>query len=425
MPSYAAFIGHQPHISLAELAAAVPGFRLKGVAAGTAALFESSADLPPEFLHALGGTVVLARGTEAKNPTLADVPTVLRNALEGLKGKVTFSLRTAGLTPPEVKSLYRDCKDGLRKHGRSSRYVGNERQPAAAVLLRDSGILDRSEGVEICIVKDGDRLWIGTTMMAQDVDSYSKRDMEKPVRDTTVGLLPPKLAQILLNLGVWIAKGPSLPMKEEIGKKKTKEKEPSTPPFCVYDPFCGTGVIPIECLLRRFAVLASDKSEKAVSGCQKNIEWLRKEYHILKTEVPSRAWKQDAMKPFALDEKDYRPGVIVTETTLGPNLRNRPTAKEILSLKSEAEKIEEGFLKNVAASLPGTPVVCTWPVWYGSKHPVGLEKIWGKLAAIGFEAVLPPDVTSTSREHLSLLYRRPEQFVGREIVLLRPTKKRQ
>jgi hypothetical protein len=398
MPSYAAFIGHQPHISLAELAAAVPGYRLKGVAAGTAALFESSTELPPSFLHVLGGTVVLARQVDAKNPATADLPDLLAKELEGLKGKVTFSLRTAGLQAPEIKSLYRDCKDALRKRGRSSRYVGNERQPAAAVLLRDSGILDASEGVEMCVVKDGDRLWIGRTLMAQDVDAYTKRDMEKPVRDTTVGLLPPKLAQILLNFGVWLANGPSVPAQDD-GKKKAKTKEPAAP-FIVFD-----------------------KSEKAVTGCQKNIEWVRKEYHVLKTEKPSKVWKQDALKPFMLTEKDPRPAVIVTETTLGPSLKSRPTARDVQSLRSEVEKIEEGFLKNVAATLPGVPVACTWPVWYSTKEPTGLEKIWTKLAAIGFEPVLPPDVQSTSREHPSLLYRRPDQFVGREIVLLKPIKR--
>ncbi len=125
MPSYASFIGHQPHLSLAELAAAVPDFRLIGVAAGSAAIFESSADLPPAFLHSLGGTVVLAKSLETKSPTLDQVPDLLHEELKGVKGKATFSLRTAGLDAQKIKGLYRDCKDRLRKHGRSSRYVGN------------------------------------------------------------------------------------------------------------------------------------------------------------------------------------------------------------------------------------------------------------------------------------------------------------
>jgi hypothetical protein len=39
------------------------------------------------------------------------------------------------------------------------------------------------------------------------VNAYAKRDMGKPVRDTGVGLLPPKLAQILLNFGSWLVHG--------------------------------------------------------------------------------------------------------------------------------------------------------------------------------------------------------------------------
>jgi tRNA G10 N-methylase Trm11 len=207
------------------------------------------------------------------------------------------------------------------------------------------------------------------------------------------------------------------PQKTKTPAKKQKTKE-SPKSFLVFDPFCGTGVIPMECLLRGCAVLASDKSEKALTGCQKNLEWIRKEYKIKKTDVPSTLWKQDATKPFALEEK---PAVIVTETSLGPNLRSRPTSKDAQHLKSDNEQLQEGFLQSAAASLPGVPLVCTWPVWYYSKGPVQLERIWKVIDKLGYEAVLPPHIVP-SGEHPSLLYRRPDQFVGREIVLLRPKK---
>jgi hypothetical protein len=36
----------------------------------------------------------------------------------------------------------------------------------------------------------------------QDIDAYAERDFERPMRDAFVGMLPPKLAQIMLNLAV-------------------------------------------------------------------------------------------------------------------------------------------------------------------------------------------------------------------------------
>ncbi len=416
--SYAAFIGHQPHISLAELSATVPGFKLHSIAAGSVALFESSEPLPKGFLGRLGGTIVIAERVENRKGDLSQIPQMLAEQVKEMKkGKVTFAFRTVGLSPDQVKRLYRDSKDFLRKMGRSSRYVGNERKPAASVLLHDQGLLEGKEGCEICVIRLKEELWVGMTRDAQDVDAYTKRDIEKPVRDTTVGLLPPKLAQVLLNFGVWLAGGDA--EREVPADPKDKKSKKSKRPFAVLDPFCGTGVVPIECLLRGYAVLASDKSEKAVAGCLKNLEWLRKEEKILKTVVPSTVWKQDALKPFSLKTL---PDAVVTETSLGPNLRARPTAKDAQALRSEAEALQQEFLKNAAATLPGVPLVVTWPAWYYSKGPLRLEKVWQKLEKLGYEAVLPPEIVSATGSP-SLLYRRPEQFVGREIVLLRPIRK--
>ncbi len=414
VPSYAAFIGHQPHLSLAELSATAPGFRFTDILEKSVVLFETDAPLPAEWLKTLGGTIVIAEKISDGSVKLQDVPQMLVDQVKHLKGKVTFGLRTVHISPRDVNNLYRSSKELLKKMGKPSRYVGNERKAALSIVLHSQGLLNGKDGAELTIVKRKDDLWVGITRDAQDVDAYTKRDMEKPVRDTTVGLLPPKLAQIMLNLGIWLAGG-SAP-RALPPDPKAKSKKVLTRPFTVFDPFCGTGVIPMEALLRGYAVLASDKSEKAVAGCLKNLEWIRKQEHILKTDVPSKVWKQDAQKPFELDTIV---DVIVTETSLGPNLRARPTLKEISAHRSENEELQYKFLENVAKSLPGVPLVCTWPVWYASKGATRLEKIWKQLPKLGFEPVLPRYIVS-ALDTPSLLYRRPEQFVGREIVLLRP-----
>ncbi len=420
MPSYAAFIGHQPHISVAELGASVAGFHITRLLARTVVVFESDAQLDQAFLDTLGGTVVLAKEAGSGRRSIDDVPQAVLDAVSGVKGKATFSLRTHGLAPSAVRDLYRKAKMLLKKHGKPSRYVGSEHKPAPSIVLHESAIIDGKAGREICVLQGEEFFWLGTTVGAQDIEAYSKRDMEKPVRDTTVGLLPPKLAQVLINFGMWVAS-----INQQSAKKsdvrlpaEARAKAGSPKSVTVLDPFCGTGVIPMECLLRGYAVLASDKSQKAVDGCEKNLDWLRRRQHILKTDVPSAVWKQDAAKPFALENK---PTVIVTETTLGPALKDRPSLKEVQKHKSENEKVQEAFLKSAAGSLPGVPLVVTWPVWYYSRGPVQLERVWKTVEKLGFKAVLPPGMRE-SGAHPTLLYRRPDQFVGREIVLLRPSK---
>ncbi|PIR53053.1 hypothetical protein COU76_03300 [Candidatus Peregrinibacteria bacterium CG10_big_fil_rev_8_21_14_0_10_49_10] len=405
MPSYAAFLGHQPHVSLTELAAVLPGFSIKKRPEKKVAIFEVPEQVKPEVLDVLGGTVLLAEEVSEGALELQDIPVLLARTLEKVRGKkVTFGLRTIALSPKTVRNLYRDCKDHLRKSGRASRYVGSDRKPAASVLLHDAGLLDGSKGCELTIIMGEELLWIGRTIAAQDVDAYTRRDMEKPVRDTSVGLLPPKLAQVLLNFGLWLA--------QETGNKNALKKKPV---LSILDPFCGTGVIPMEALLRGWPVLASDKAQKGVNGCTKNIDWLRKEHKIFKKDAESAVWKQDALKPFALK---VQPDVIVTETSLGTPLSDRPTQKDSLREKRENEELQAGFLRNAAATLPGVPIVCTWPVWRTKTIPIFLEKIWKVVEELPYETVLPLALEEHDRP--TLYYRRADQFVGREIVLLKP-----
>ncbi len=406
MPSYAAFLGHQPHISIAELSASIPDFDLERVLGGEILLFRSDLNLDVGYLQTLGGTVAIARQVDKKDLTLEDIPQVLRNETAGVQGKVTFSLRGYGFSPRDIRNLYRACKTELRSHGRPARYVGTESVPAISVVLHDEGLLDGSHGCEIVLIKEGDATWVGRTVAAQDINAYAKRDMDKPVRDTHVGLLPPKLAQILLNFGAWLVHG-------TVGGNAEKQ-------ITVFDPFCGTGVIPIETLLRGWNVLASDDSLKAVNACERNLEWLRKEHGIPKKEATSKVWKQDARKAFDLKAK---PDVIVTETTLGPPLEKKAPLKEASRLKSMMEDLQENFLRNVAATLPGVPVVATWPVWYTSKGQTRLEKVWDKLHDIGFRIAIPSAVDLEVTGRPTLVYRRPGQFVGREIVMLQSTRK--
>lgn len=409
MPTYAAFLGHQPHISIAELAATVPGFSIKDTFDKKIITFESSTELKTATIDILGGSVALAEQISSNGSEVREIPKILAKEMESVKGKkVTFGLRTHGLSPKQVKTLYRECKEALRNRDRSSRYVGTEKKPAAAIILHQKGMLDGKGGLELIILAGDNKFWLGRTIGMQNVEDYTQRDMEKPVRDTTVGLLPPKLAQIMLNFGLWL----------HHKDKKAKDLKKFKPlAGTIFDPFCGTGVIPMEALLRGCDVMASDVMQKAVSGTEKNLEWLRKERKIFKKDVNSEVWKQDATKPFNLKQQ---PDAVVTETTLGTPMEKRPSQKDATAEKRANEQIQAGFLRNAAATLPGVPIVCTWPVWRTKVQPIFLEKIWNVIDELGYEAVLPIDREDHARP--TLFYRRSDQFVGREIVLLQPKK---
>ncbi len=417
MNSYVAYLGHHPSISLAELHACIPDMKVTRMLGSSMAFFDSEAELSQKHLDTWGGTFIIAKGISDNASALKDVPQIIADQTANVKGKVTFSLRTFNIPASKVHDLYRDGKNALKKKGVPCRYIGTEKKPAATVLLHKTNIISGKEGAEIVILGDDDFLWIGRTVGAQDPDAYTKRDMTKPVRDTRVGLLPPKLAQILLNFGAYMAND----MKtRDTRHEKSAKLASRNSRLTILDPFCGTGVIPMEALLRGWDVLASDASLKAVNGCEKNLDWMRKEYGILKKDVASTVWKQDATRAFELKEK---PDVIVTETTLGTPFSDRPAAKDAMKARTEVEEIETGFLENIAATLPGVPVVCTLPVWFPKAGPLFIEKTWKKIHDIGFRPILPPGVNPHHPERLSMLYHRPDQSVGREIVLLKPIKK--
>ena len=403
MHRYAALVGNNPNISIAELAAVFPDFERGTLYGAQMMTFTTKVDISTQMFNRLGGTVLIAKCVTEAAVTLADIPALLKTELAGVKGKATFGLRCVGVPTGQVRELYKECKNSLRASGVSSRYIGNERDAAKAVQLHDEGLLDPKSGCEIVILQDKGTLWIGRTITAQNIKAYTLRDMEKPVRDTTVGLLPPKLAQVLLNFGAFLA--------------KATDAKPGT--VTVFDPFCGTGVVPMEAMLMGMNVLASDVAEKAVKGTEKNVEWLRKTFKIAKKDIESLVWKQDATKTFAQKEK---PAMVVTEGTLGPALKIRPTVKDAETYCKKAEELTAAFLKNVSETLPGTPVVMTLPIWYAQKKMIHLEKLWDRLPALKFRPVLPPHANPAVEGHFSLLYRRNDQFVGREIVLLAPVR---
>jgi len=404
---YAAVLGHQPHLSLAELQSVIPGFDVKRVVRGQVAIFDTSETLAPGILEGLGGTVAIAERITENDLSLDDIPQVVSKETAGVKKKITFGLRCYGIMSRDIRTMYRKTKDLLKYQMRPCRYIGNDEHPAATALLLDSDILTGKRGREIFLISEEQGLWVGRTIAAQDINAYTHRDMKKPVRDTTVGLLPPKLAQIMLNLGGWLA-GSSQ-------KSAGSGKRVKAPALTVLDPFCGTGVIPMEALLRGWNVLASDNSVKAVNGTQKNIEWLRKELGIFKKDVSDTVWKQDATKPFSLKTK---PDMIVTETSLGPALEKRSSQRDAQKLKSDSEKLEAEFLRNVSKTLPGVPVVLSLPFWRIKGARIQLEKIWDVITECGYTPTLPACIEPSAPGRLSLLYERRDQFVGREIVML-------
>src|SRR3989339_523296 len=114
-------------------------------------------------------------------------------------GKFNFGISYYGVGALEnEKQLAMEIKKALKEKGVSSRWVTSREKVLSSVVVEQNK-LTSERGVEIIIINDGQQYFIGKTLAVQPFKELSARDYGRPGRDDYSGMLPPKLAQILIN----------------------------------------------------------------------------------------------------------------------------------------------------------------------------------------------------------------------------------
>lgn len=393
---YLAVLGRQLEISKAELEALFPDIR---VLIESYQLFSFSTDTNIN-IDRLGGTLKLAVGLEEKP---------LDSLLKISEGKITIgvsdysekaSQKTATMEALKLKRI-------LVKHGRSVRVVANKTATLSTAASLHNGLSGKNERkVELVKVNNDWYKVIGV----QDIDAYAKRDQARPARDAKVGMLPPKLAQILINLC-----GP-LPKRARI-----------------LDPFCGTGVVLQEALLMGYRVYGTDISERMIEYSKKNLEWLMKTKFIQSEGIRSAAARGVAREPRGDGRERRGPKMnefwvsfgdavsfnweqpidaVACEGYLGKPFSKIPIEMELKEQKQECGTIVLGFLKNLIGQIKkNTPVTIAVPAWLRENGEYSRMSILDEIQKLGY------NVSNKSRE--GLLYYREGQVVARDILILR------
>lgn len=288
-------------------------------------------------------------------------------------------------------------KKVVKKQGRGIRIIENKTEALeSAVVLYNK--LTSTLGLELLLIKDGSDYILAQTTGVQNVDDYSKRDFDRPKRDAFNGMLPPKLAQIMINFSVQ-----------------------STPPSSgcvVLDPFCGTGVVLQEAVLMGFEVYGTDINNRMVEYSNANLLWLQKN---LATPVtgdysPENKYFKTEVADATSHRWEPEPQFIVCETYLGKPLTDLPGSSELEKIMLESNKIAEGFLNNISAQIkPGTRMCIALPSWHNkhSKTDFLHLKVLDHLTDMGYTRI---DLKHASKE--DLIYHRPDQIVARELVIL-------
>ncbi len=422
-------LGRQPAIGRAELESLYGAHALTPLG-DHAALVEAEVDFAR-----LGGSVKAATylttvtGTNAQKAfdyCRRALPNYVRNFPEG---KIKLGVSLYGLDMPlhKINANTLSLKKSLKITGRSVRVIPNT-EPALSSAQTYHNALTSPVGLELVFIRHGHSIVIGHVTHVQDIDSYTLRDRGRPKRDAFVGMLPPKLAQILINLAVGTPNTEQHVQHErskralgrgaDITNLLRNEAEGQAPPIIV-DPFCGTGVVLQEALLMGYSVYGTDLSPKMIDYSRTNLKWLVDDRHLTIDGRKKRITLQtgDAIDfhwdfpfPFPLS-----PSLAVAcEAYLGQPLGGQqPTPDKLAEIIHDCQTVIRGFLRNIASQVPaGTRFCIAAPAWYLGDRLHHLP-VLDDLEDMGYNRIDFEYATRTE-----LIYRRDDQIVGRELLVL-------
>lgn len=341
---YYFFLGNTPDLSLLELKTLYPGqFDLI-----TASIAAYDAKLDLTLLSRLGGTRKVAIHLAAA--TRSDLTTILTTLIaeDSAKNIALTDYADLGIE----RSVFHAIKSGV---ARSIRFVSMETTEHELLMLSHQHVS------EFNILPAGKSLVITKTVWIYDAEDWVSRDRHKPYRDIKRGMLPPKVARLMVNLA---ARGES--------------------GLTLADPFCGTGTVLSEAIMVGCNVVGSDTNPEAINGSKSNLAWLCNQYSIPHTSYT--ILEGDATH---FDETVKSIDCIATEPYMGPLLdeRNPSSLDKIKNIAKGLDKLYRGAFKSFARVLPvGGRVVMSIPTFqvYGrSIETISIDTLY----ALGYNYV--------------------------------------
>lgn len=374
MSKYAFILGQASHLAAAELLSVLN--QPKNYLWQDNLLITETKLEPESLLKQLGGTIKIAK-IIANPKNLADFKTAnwcQYLETQKLEGKFTFGFSLYQGTQKDYQHLFKlalSVKKEL-KAKTSIRLVTSREPILSSVIVTKNNLLNK----ELLFLKIKNSWAVAVTCAVQDFDDYGQRDILRPERDSRSGMLPPKLAQMMINLA---------------GTNKNLN---------LLDPFCGSGTILQEAMLLGFKnIYGTDISQKAIADSQKNIDWLKNKY-TLKNKINLKLSDvQNLAKIFKKQDID----LIVTEPFMG-DARNLQE-ETILDLKKLYYQAFLSFAKICSAK---AKIVFIFP-------EINLKN--QTLNTLDQKAIASCGWQQIHSNFGELIYQRPGQTVTRNITL--------
>lgn len=387
-------LGRQPELGLAELEALYPG-KVRRFGKEVALVDIASLDV-----QMLGGTqkasVVRHEFPHTDWQTISRwlITTYRAEALQD-DSRLTlgFSAYAPMVTPTHLYRMTSTLKANVKQAGSAVRIIPNTGRTLNTATSHHNKLGLGPRKKEVLIVQHGTRTLIAESTGAQNISALARRDQGRPKRDAFVGMLPPKLALMMVNIGLGMARQP----------RKA----------AVLDPFCGTGVVLQEAYLRGATVYGTDLSDKMIDFSQQNLAWLQRTHthatgkigDITQGDATSHRW------PYATELS-----AVVCETYLGQPFSATPSPSKLRQVRGNCNAIIGDFLRNIQPQLAaGIPLCVAVPAWRDlSSGVITRLPLVRELAKYGYQL----------HNDAPLLYYRDDQVVARDILLLTTVKKR-
>ena len=390
---YVAIAGRQPLISLAEIQALYDkAARLVGKKLVFFEINEDGEENISPDINCLGGSLKLGRFFDTDFSKLAKFLTTAHP-----EGKITLGIsdfskqKKSGLA--KQKSM--ELKRSLARVGRSVRVITSNEPEISSATAHHNQLGEKAGCFEIFLIDREIYLSLGT----QNITAYTERDQARPARDAKVGMLPPKLAQILINL---------------CGKLPEEAR--------VLDPFCGTGVVLQEAAIMGYVPYGTDLNERMVEYSKKNLSWLfnernRKRFKILPGLIQKKDQILNAISVGDATSFTWEGEIdaVAFEGYLGAPMSKPPVDIKFKTEKAKCREIAMGFMKNITPQIEsGTPVVMALPAWLRENGKYAGLNILDEIQEMGYNFEKFQDLSQSD-----LLYYREGQIVAREIIVIR------
>jgi tRNA G10 N-methylase Trm11 len=357
MTPYIVVFGRTPEMAWLELNSIYPDAERIGISSARLELEDSD---PQKIISRLGGSYKFCH-------FLKEIPEITAESLlpfiESDESHIDFGVSFLDSEMNQNQNLERQIKKLLEEKGISARYVTSSHTNQLSSVT-----VEKKHIFELMVIPHDGQFIVGKTIAVQSYEDWNERDYGRPFSNAKSGMLPPKVARMLVNITLG---------------KDTKGK-------IIYDPFCGMGTILAEAAVSGCQIIGSDIKTEFVDQAKQNLNWLIERYH------------QDAVNPkwFISDavhaSKNIDPlsvDAIITEPFMGNSKLGEGTIEysQAKNIVKGLEKLYLGCLKDWKSILNHNGKVCiAMPRISLKRQVLDVKKVIDTCEKLGYTKLLGP-----------------------------------